>query len=221
MTKKLALCVAIMSFIVVLPIGQVEALDHAFAFRIGYQMFRSDEGWLEYGYLGDNSSLFNGRNYSLEWDMYPVDYFGLRFTMEYFQQNRRLEATNFGGNDSGQYDYERTLTIMPLTVAAKLRAPTPHVSPYVFAGFGFCYWGVYKSYGDRHWYSDDEDLDLMDEHDGMTFLTGVGIDFKLTRRVSFNIEGEFRSLNIEYYRSGLNEDLDASAVILTTAIMFN
>ncbi|MFC1853857.1 hypothetical protein ACFL27_27040 [candidate division CSSED10-310 bacterium] len=70
------------------------ALDNAFALKIGYQFFQSDEGWQEPDLLGDDSSYFNGRNYSLEWDVLPLDVFGLRFTLDYFRQDRIIEYSS-------------------------------------------------------------------------------------------------------------------------------
>ncbi|MBN2384703.1 outer membrane beta-barrel protein [bacterium] len=212
-------------FCLVLPLlvmpGKSEATDTSFAFKIGYNMFRSDDGWDDVGYLGDDASYFNGRNYSLELDLYPVRYFGLRFTLEYFRQNRRLDNGYGDPYNQDYYNDYRTLTIIPLTVSAKVRVPAPFVSPYFFAGFGFCYWGLFEGDEESHWYSDeeDDDLRLIQENDGVTFQAGTGLEFKLTPHVAFMLEGEYRSLIIDFNRYNDDIELNASSVLLTTGIL--
>ena len=134
--------VSVMS-LMVLP---CDALELHFGGKVGYMFFQSDEGWEEQGLLGDDSSYFDGRNYSLELDLFPVSFVGLRFTLEYFRQERIFEDYY---NDYSDYDEYRTdqhvsLRIVPFTVSAKVRVPSPIISPYFFAGYGFYYWGIFE-----------------------------------------------------------------------------
>lgn len=215
--KSILFVPAIVLFFLLISVP-TQAVDHNFGLKLGYNFFQGDDGWEDNGLLGEDSSYYNGRNYGLEWDMYASKVFGIRLTLEYMRQNRAFDYHDNGQAGNYYPDYQRTLIMIPFTVSAKVKIPTPVVAPYFYGGFGFYYWGVYEGDDSFSWYDDEDDLRLIQENDGFGFQIGTGMEFSFSEKVAFLLEAEFRAVELDSpeYRG---EDINASSFLLTTGIM--
>ena len=208
----LTVCVGAMS-------TQVEAVDHQFAVKVGHMTFIGDKGWNENSVLGDDSAVFNGRNWALEWDMYTARYFGLRFSLEYFHQKRFIPYSPNSDDDRGEY---RSLVLVPLTVSTKWKIPTPIVAPYVYIGLGLYSWGIYENRYNSSWYwSDDtDDHRAIREGDSLGFQVGTGLECVLGPRIAMLMEVEYRAVDLDWVQYRDDESINASSLLFTLGLLF-
>lgn len=199
---------------------RAEAVDHQFALKVGHMSFIGEDGWENGGVLGDDSSEFNGRNWALEWDILTSRYFGLRFTLEYFHHNRYMDT---GSDSYYDRDENRSLVLVPLTVSAKWKIPTPVVAPYFYIGLGMYSWGIYQDYSNSSWFwydDDDDDLRKILDGDSLGFQMGTGLECTLGPGIALLMEIEYRALELEMPRRYNDEDINASSFLFSLGLLF-
>ena len=102
---------------------------------------------------------------------------------------------------------EDDVTVVPLTLGARLIIPNPVVEPYLGGGFGLYFSSL-----------DEPSSGIDDDSTDFGGYLSLGMDFWLTPRVAVNFEGKYHWIDAEY--EGIDVDLSGWIASLGVRVSF-